>query len=394
MLKGNQMTPEQLAAMEEISQMMASGKEEEVQKGWSNFFMATQESLKESFMSANGDKQVLAQRGFRQLTSKETEFYNKLIEAGKSNDPKQAMTGLLDIMPETIVEDVYRNLTEEHPLLSRINFQNVSYLTKWIVNDHTKQSAVWGAINSKITEQITSGFRTISITQCKLSAFAVIEKDMLDLGPAFLDAYIRTFLKEALLDGLESAIITGSGKDMPIGLDRDIHEGVSVTGGEYPKKTAIKVKDFQPATYGDLLSKLAKSEKNRMRKFAEVTMICNMTDYLKKVMPATTVMTAQGTYAKDLLPFPTNVEVSNEMEEGKAIICLPEEYFMGVGTSKEGTIEYTDDLKFLEDQRVFKIKMHGMGKAFDNTVSILIDISELEPAYISILDKTPTTPEV
>lgn len=394
MLKGNQMTPEQLAAMEEISQMMASGKEEEVQKGWSNFFMATQESLKESFMSANGDKQVLAQRGFRQLTSKETEFYNKLIEAGKSNDPKQAMTGLLDIMPETIVEDVYRNLTEEHPLLSRINFQNVSYLTKWIINDHTKQSAVWGAINSEITEQITSGFRTISITQCKLSAFAVIEKDMLDLGPAFLDAYIRTFLKEALLDGLESAIITGSGKDMPIGLDRDIHEGVSVTGGEYPKKTAIKVKDFQPATYGDLLSKLAKSEKNRMRKFAEVTMICNMTDYLKKVMPATTVMTAQGTYAKDLFPFPTNVEVSNEMEEGKAIICLPEEYFMGVGTSKEGTIEYTDDLKFLEDQRVFKIKMHGMGKAFDNTVSILIDISELEPAYISILDKTPTTPEV
>ena len=60
------------------------------------------------------------------------------------------------------------------------------------------QTAVWGEINSQITQEITSAFRTIELTQCKLSAYAVIEKDMLDLGPQFLDNYIRTFLKEAL----------------------------------------------------------------------------------------------------------------------------------------------------------------------------------------------------
>ena len=85
--------------------------------------------------------------------------------------------------------------------------------------------------------------------------------------------------------------------------------------------------------------------------------------------------------------------ISNELEDGEAIVCLPEEYFMGIGGSKEGVIEYTDELKFLEDKRVYKIKMYGMGKAYDDTVSLLLDISELDPAYITVkaAEATPAT---
>ena len=57
-------------------------------------------------------RQILAKRGYRQHTSKEREFYQKLIKAGKASDPKQAFTSLLateDAMPETIMEDVYRD---------------------------------------------------------------------------------------------------------------------------------------------------------------------------------------------------------------------------------------------------------------------------------------------
>lgn len=381
------MTPQQIAAMEEIQQKMASGKPEEVQEAWGTFFMETQEALKQSFVTANGDKNILAKRGFRQLTSEEKDYYEKLIEAGKSDDPKQAITGIMPAMPFSIIEDVFRDLQEEHGLLKRINFQNVMYLTKWILNDHTKQAAVWGPINSKITEEISSAFVTYDMELCKLAAFAVIEKDMLDLGPTFLDAYIRAFLKEAILCALEKGIVTGDGKNMPIGLDRNISETAAVVSGVYPKKEKIEVTSFAPTEYGELVAKLAKSEKGRMRKFKSVLLICNMTDYLKKIMPATTVLIAQGTFANNLFPFPTEVEISNELNEGDAILCLPEEYFMGIGTSKEGTLEYSDDFKFLDDQRVFKVKMHGNGRAFDNTVSILLDISKLNPAYITVESK-------
>lgn len=383
----NTMMKEAVAALQSA---MKTGVAEDIKQAWEQFHDSVVEAVKQDYEMANGDEKILAQRGFRQLTQSEKKYYEMLIDAGKKKNPKQAMTNLIAVeaMPESIIEDVYKDLTNEHPLLAKIKFQNVKYLTKWILNDHTVQYAAWGEINSEITKEIESSFKTVEFTQCKLTAFAVIEKDMLDLGPVFLDNYIRTFLKEALYCALEAGIVNGTGLNMPIGLNRDIHKGVAFsTEDGYPKKEAIKVTSFLPGEYGPLIAKLAVAESGRMRRFDKVTLVCNQVDYLTKVMPATTVMTAAGTYATNLFPFPTDVARSNEVETGKAIIFLPEEYFMGIGTSKDGTIEYSDEFKFLEDKRTFKIKMHAMGRAFDNTVAIVIDISELDPAYITVLSK-------
>lgn len=370
-------------AIAALQKAMNSDNEEEIKQAWEGFHQSIADTIRQDFEEANGNQVILAQRGYRQLTADEKKYYEKLIEAGKSTTPKQAFAGMMEIMPETIIEDVFKDLTEEHPLLNKINFTSVKYLTKWILNDHTVQTAVWGEINSTITEEVTSAFRTVDITHCKLSAFAVIEKDMLDLGPTFLDNYIRTFLKESLLCALEKAIVDGTGKNQPIGLTRDVSEDVNVSGGIYPKKEKIAVTDFSPKTYGSLLAKLCVTEKGRNRKFNKVLMICNQQDYLTKIMPASTVLNSAGAYVNNLFPFPTDVEISNELATGEAVICLPEEYFMGIGGAKEGVIEYSDEFKFLEDKRVYKIKMYGMGKAYDDTVAILIDISNLDPAFIT-----------
>lgn len=384
---GNVADIKQKEAIAVLQKAMQGGNEEEIQQAWAQFHDSIAETVKQNFEMANGDERILAQRGFRQLTAKEKTYYEKLIEVGKKNDPKQAMTSLIDIdaMPDTIFEDVYKDLTEEHPLLAKINFQDVKYLTKWILNDHTIQSAAWGEINSEITKEIESSFKVIDVVQCKLTAYTVIEKDMLDLGPVFLDNYIRKFLKETIYVALEEGIVAGTGVKMPIGLNRDIHEGVNFnTTTGYPKKEAVKVTSFLPGEYGPLLAKLAKSESGRKRSFNEVTLVCNQTDYLTKIMPATTVLAAGGTYARNVFPFPTDVVISNVLEDNEAIVFLPEEYFMGVGTSKDGVIEYSDDFKFLEDKRTFKIKMHAMGRAYDNTVAVVLDISGLDPAYITV----------
>ena len=388
-----------------------------VEAAFDQFGQAIAASVLADYQSANGDKVILAQRGFRQLTTEETKYYNAVIEAGKSRTPVQTYAGLMEdkVMPNTIIEDVYKGLVQEHPLLGAINFQSVSYLTRWILNDHSVQAAAWGAVNSQITQQIVSAFRVVEITQCKLSAYAVIEKDMLDLGPSFLDNYIRTFLKEALATALENAIVSGTGKNMPLGFDRDIHHGVSTSDGAYPQKTAVALNSFMPKDYGDVLAKLAVTEVwytadatgnvtpastaantdgsaksgytkhgGGTRDFDRVTLICNMVDYLRKVMPATTVLNSAGVFTTNIFPFPTDVVRSSAVPTGKAIICLPKEYFMGVGTSKDGTLEFTDDRYFLEDQRVFKIKMHAMGTPYDDTVAVLVDISDLEEAFIYI----------
>ena len=235
--------------------------------------------------------------------------------------------------------------------------------------------------------------------QNKLTAYCLLDKSMLELGPTYLDNYVRMILKEALACGLEAAIVSGNGVDSPIGLDRDIHHGVEVsTSTGYPQKTPKKLSSLLPATYGKLLVNLAKTETwedeehnehgGRLRSFSAVLMICNQVDYLTKIMPATTVMNTAGEYKNNIFPFPTEVIISNEIKTGKAIICLPDEYFFGIGAAKEGNIEYSDDFKFLDDIRTFKIKMYGTGRAYDDTVAILVDIADLKPTFITIQTET------
>ena len=372
---------------------MKSGDEKAQQKAWEALHNSIAEQIKADFtdIQESHDAAVLAQRGYRQLTSKETKWYQKVIAALKSNDPKQAFTAIIgsdnedDLMPTTIIEDVYKNLQEEHPLLKAINFQYVGYITKWILNDHSAQNAVWGQITESIVKEITSSFKVVDVAQNKLSAYAIVEIGMLDLGPAFLDGYIRTVLAEAIMAGLEVAIVAGTGVNEPVGLIKDIHEGVSFSSTTgYPDKTKVAVEAFTPEEYGKVLAQLAVTENGHKRKFTEVGLIVNQTDYLTKVMPATTVLNANGTYVNNLFPFPTTVYVSNALDDGDAVLFLKGEYFMGMGGSKNGVIEYSDEYKFLEDQRVFKIKQYGAGRAFDNTSALYLDISGLSPAYITV----------
>nr|DAV94599.1 MAG TPA: major capsid protein [Caudoviricetes sp.] len=370
------------AAMQEA---LKAGNEEALKAAFEEFTNAVVDSIRNDYEMSHNDSAILAQRGYRVLTANEQKFYEQWIENAKSSNPRQEFTDLLnDGMPQTIIEDVYRNLVNDHPLLNAISFTNVSYLTRWILNDHTVDKAVWGNINTEVSKKITSSFKIIEMTQCKLSCYAVIPKDMLELGPVYLDNYIRTILVDALACALENGIVTGTGKNMPIGLDRNISSTASVVGGEYPKKTAVKVKSFLPAEYGPLVAKMAKTEKGIYRKIEKVGLICNPVDYLNKVMPATTVLNAAGTYTNNIFPVPTEVFQSAELSEGTAILCLPKEYFMGLGSNKNGSITYDDSTQFLEDNRVYMIKSYANGRAFDDTVSLLLDISELDPAYITV----------
>ena len=391
MLKFNDLKQKDAAIA--LQKAMTGGNEEEIQQAWVGFQQSIVDTVKADFVEyqMTQDKSILSQRGYRQLTSKEEKYYEKFIEASKSANPKQAFADLTSssegIMPETIIEDVFKELVEEHPLLDKINFTYAKYMTKWVLNDHTLDTAVWGELNSEVAKKITSAFKIVDITQNKLSAFAAIPLDMLDLGPTFLDAYVRAVLKDALLCGLEKAIVDGTGKNQPIGLTRDVSEEVMIKSGEYPQKEAVAVTSFSPKEYGKLLAKMAKNEKGRMRKFGKVLLICNQEDYLTKIMPATTVQNTSGSYVNNLFPFPTDVTISNELETGKAVICLPEEYFMAIGGAKEGIITYSDEYKFLEDMRYYKIKTYGAGKAYDDTVSVLLDISNLSEAYITVKQK-------
>lgn len=71
---------------------------------------------------------------------------------------------------------------------------------------------------------------------------------------------------------------------------------------------------------------------------------------------------------------------------GKAIFGLANRYFMGVGKGGSGgQIEYSDEFQFLDDNRVYKIKMYGNGMPLDNNAFVLADISGLQPMKQQII---------
>nr|DAM20935.1 MAG TPA: major capsid protein [Caudoviricetes sp.] len=339
------------------------------------------------------DAQALASRGLRQLTSSEKKYYEKLIDAMKSDDPKQALAHLDVTMPETIIEDVFEDLKLEHPLLAAINFQNTTYVTEWIMNKNGKQKAKWGAITATITEELEGEFEKINMTLNSLTAFLPVAKSMLDLGAQWLDSYVREVLKDAIYCGLEEAIIAGTGIDMPIGMMKDL-SAARAEGAEYPDKTAVKVTKFDAVQYGGVIAKMAVSRNGRPRAVSGVIMVVNPVDYFNKVMPATTIMRPDGTYANDVLPYPTLIIQSEEVPEGKAVVGIADKYFMGMGTGKDGVIEYDDSYRFLQRERVYAAFLYGNGKASDNNAFVVLDISELKPAtYVVTMDSDAAATE-
>lgn len=341
---------------------------------------------------AAADRQVLAARGVRQLTSEENQYYQKLANAMRSPNPKQALMDTDLVLPKTILDAVFDELQTSHPLLSAIQFRDTSGITEMVMSENGEQRAMWGKLCDDIVQELLSGFKLVNMTLLKLSAFIPVCKAMIDLGPVWLDEFVRQVLYEALANGLEYGIVSGSGNDEPIGMDKQVGPDVTVTGGVYPDKSSVVVTDLTPATVGNLLSLIAVDPAGKPRTLRDVILIVNPQDYFQRVMPATTVMAPDGTYRNDVLPYPMQVLQSNALPRGKAILGIGYKYFAGAGMAKEGRIEYSDHYRFLEDDRVYLIKLYANGFPMDNNAFLVLDISGLVPATLRVT--TVPAPEV
>lgn len=334
------------------------------------------------------DATVLAQRGMQPLTKKENDFWQKAIDAMRSANPKQALTDLDVVMPETTINRVFEDIRVNHPLLNEITFMNTGALTK-IITSAITGAAGWGELCDPISDEIGASFTPIELGLYKLTAYIPVCLAMLDLGPAWLDRYVREALNEVDLTALEAAIVDGDGKTKPIGMTRALSGD---TGGVFPRKTAVTVTSLDPASMGTILETISKSPNGNRRAVNSILMVVNPADYFTKVFPATTPRRADGLYAQNALPFPTKVVQSPAVPEGYAVFGLASRYFMAMGAGKGGKIEYSDEYKFLDDYRYYKVKTYGNGTPLDENAFVLADISNLKPTpyEVRVVDDTAT----
>ena len=363
---------------EEVEEVIEENIEVEKKEGTIDMKLNENKNINEmEIMEMDRERSIREERGQRKLTVAEEKFYDRFVQSAKTRNPQQAFIELEGnedtAMPETIMEDVFKDMLETHPLLNAVNGVYTGYATKWILNDHEKQTAAWGEIDGEITKEITGAFRTIDIKQHKLSAFAQIPMGVLELGRSFIDAYIRKSLADSIATALEAAIVNGNGQNCPVGLMKNL---TGALDGVHQDKEATVVKELSPKVINEVVAKISKTAKGHVRNVTKVQMIVNNVDYLTKVLPAIQTLNMEGKYVAEL-PFPTEIIVCNEVPSGKAIVCKLDEYFLGLASSKEGVIEFSDDYKFLEDKRTFKVKVYATGTPKDDNMAQVLDISGL-----------------
>lgn len=381
--------PDTLAAEKEalLAQMAAAEDKESFVAAFKQYDAKIMEAIKaekEGLIAAE-DNRILTARGHRTLTSAERKFYEKFIAAAKRGDSQQAIEGILDTIPETIINDVLKAVGTDHPLLEAFPTVNTTGTTTWWLDEREAGGAEWGELGSPITKEATGEIRKISVGIFKLSAWFVISNDFLELGPDWIDPYIRQILADFIAVGLETGMINGTGAKMPIGMMRDVSEGVSVIDGAYPEKEAVVLDALSVTNLSTHLATLATDRKGRARTVNGVVFIVNPMDYFKLIFPATTMLTPSGGYAKDVMPYPMEIITSVAVPQNRAIMGLKSGYFMGLGSNKKGRIE-TDGGKseFLEDSTYYRVKLYGNGSPKDNNSFIVFDITNLKPVLPTV----------
>ncbi|MFG3613099.1 phage major capsid protein [Rummeliibacillus stabekisii] len=347
-------------------------------------FTALQEDLTEKITTearneAN-DTHILAARGQHVLTSEERQFFNAVVQQGGFTDES--------VLPETVQERVFEDLVTQHPLLEAIGLQDLGAVTKFIYSDPTKAYA-WKELFSEISGQVNAAFREEKITQLKITAFAAIPNDMLELGPVWMERYIRELLVETIATGLEYGYVNGRGpaQSEPIGLMKDVN---AETGAVTDKASSGKL-TFAPSNFGEtivgeiynVVKALSSNEKGKSRKVMnKIAMVVNPVDSIG-VQFRNTIQTADGRWVT-ALPYNIQVIESEEVPVGKAVFFVKGEYIAAVAGGYK--LKKFDQTLAMEDATLYTIKRFANGRPKDNKTALVydLDIKFSTPAEVPV----------
>lgn len=341
--------------------------EQEQTQAFGNYFDTLQNEVVNTVRSQVNDemldRSILQQRGQNVLTSEETKFFNAVVTSGGFSDDS--------ILPVTTQERVFEDLVKQYPLLDAIGLQDLGAVTRFIYADPNKAYA-WGPLFGPIAGQVSAAFREEQIGQYKLTAFAVIPNDMLELGPVWVESYVRTLLVESYSTGLEFGFVNGTGANQPIGLMKNVNPSTNAV----TDKTSSGTLTFAPSQYGEIVSgelynvikALSTDADGDARKVAgKVVMVVNPMDAIG-VQARNTIQTANGQWVT-ALPYNIQVVESEQVALGKAIFFVKGEYLALIAGGYK--LKKFDQTLAIEDATLYTIKQFANGKPKDNKAALV-----------------------
>lgn len=300
----------------------------------------------------------------KNITAKEVKFFNAINTDVGYKEEK--------LLPEETVDEIFEDLTTNHPVLEAIGLKNAGLRLKFLKSE-TSGVAVWGKIFGDIKGQLDAAFNEEEEIQNKLTAFVVVPKDLENYGPVWIKTFVKTQIEEAASVALELAFVAGTGKDQPVGLNRDVSKGAAIVDGVYPEKTPSGTLTFSdPKTTVNELTAVhkyhsVKENEKPLTVDGEVGLLVNPLDAWD-VKKQYTSLNANGVYVT-ALPFNLKIVETPAVDAGEVISFVAKRYdaYIGGGISIIGY----DQTLALEDMNLYVGKQFAFGKAKDNKASAL-----------------------
>ncbi|EFQ6832719.1 phage major capsid protein [Listeria monocytogenes] len=322
------------------------------------------------------DQYISASRTDKNITNEEIKFFNDINkEVGYKEET---------LLPQTVVDEIFEDLTTEHPFLASIGMRTTGLRTKFLKSE-TSGLAVWGKIFGEIKGQLDATFSEEESIQNKLTAFVVVPKDLENFGPVWVKRFVVTQIEEAFAVALESAFIIGDGKDKPVGLTRKVGKGTNVVDGVYQEKVASGTLTFASSkvTVNELTDVYkyhsVKENGKPLNVAGEVTLLVNPTDAWD-VKKQYTSLNANGVYVT-ALPYNLNIIESLFVPEKKAISYVAKRYDALIGGALN--ISTFDQTLAFEDLNLYAAKQFAYGKAKDEKAAAVWTLN------IKTTDQTP-----
>lgn len=365
--------PNYKAAVDEYTEAVKNNASEEVQAQAYNKMMDTLGTeLMENANAATTERinALMASRPTDGLSENETKFFNE-ITSGVGH-PEVTL-------PLEIMNQVFLELQNAHPLLNIIKFQSAGLKMKAIISDsiYSGGTAVWGDVFGDIKGQLNQAFHEVDFSQNKLTTFVAIPKDALENGYDWLKSFIIIQMSEAMAVALETALVCGDGDKKPIGLMKDLSKGtISNNVTTYSDKAVFAdFSDIDPKNaatkIAPVMQSLSKNEKGiTVNISGQVKMLVNPDDYystLAKFM----YLTDNGVWVT-VLPFGVEIVQSVAVPAGKAVIFAANRYWAYMGGTK---MQEFDQTLAIEDLQLYTVKSFYYGKAYDNNTAQVVTLA-------------------
>ena len=294
-------------------------------------------------------------------------FYTKVSEAAKN---KRALTDTNIVIPEQVINMIQTRLGDYSKLYSEVTVQTLTGTAR-VVMDGAIPEAIWTEMCDPV-EELASSFSQTELDGYKVGGFipvcnAVLEDSMINLAN-----FIEERLSMAIAKSLDKAILVGSGTKQPTG----IVTALAVGGNEAQN---VSVEDRLQNIVGTM-GLIDTGEDGA--DIGEVIAVMKRSTYYTRISPQTFLPTADGrlvvqTAQSPRLPDGTRIVFSQYAPADTIIMGDFKKYLLGERAGVK--LAVSTDVRFIQDQTVFKGTARYDGKPIYNDAFVVITLTDVVP---------------